>query len=213
MLLKRKTREKDQSISDKSELEKALQFCGEHNKHHLYDRISPVLAAKHPADYTNSLIALWPFSLGILSNSLFGRMKPVFLFHPANTHTRTKIFFFFFSFFAPDVSVSFGESIIKASFLFPLSFPVSSCNLAVQPELMNINGWLSILFVQQQIQCCGGLKLWTIEWGISQFTTSAIQFNRLESIIINPHTPDAKWFPGSKGVQKSYNWGCEIFRC
>lgn len=40
--------------------------------------------------------------------------------------------------------------------------------------------------------------------GISQFTTSAVQFGRLEPIIINPHAPYAKWRRGSGGAWKSF---------
>lgn len=71
-----------------------------------------------------------------------------------STHKHKAAFFFFLA----DISVFFGESIIKASFFppFPLCIAVSPWNFAVQAELMNINGWLAILFVQQHIQCYAG---------------------------------------------------------
>lgn len=54
---------------------KVFNFRGEQSY-----RISPLLPAKHPADlyYTTDLIVLWLFSLGVLSNSLFGRIKLAF---------------------------------------------------------------------------------------------------------------------------------------
>lgn len=81
-------------------------------------RISPLLPAKHPADlyYTTDLIVLWLFSLGVLSNSLFGRIK--LAFSSPRTYVKKDKAFSFLLFFCRDSSVVFAESVIKARFFF-----------------------------------------------------------------------------------------------
>lgn len=127
-----------------------LQAAALHRKHHFYCGVSPLFPIKQPADYTTNLILLWPFLLAILSNSLFGRMKLVFL-SPQHTQTQSCFFFFF-----ADISVFFAESIIKAPPPFSSMYRCQSLQFCSRAELMNINGWLSILFVQQHIQCRAG---------------------------------------------------------
>lgn len=136
-------RKKDWTILNKSALEMGLQFWGEHSY-----RISPLLAAKtpsrptlhHQSDNTVALLVGNPVKQLVWKNKAcvsFPKKKDKAFFFPLQTF-----------------SIFFPESVIKAFFSFCIT--VSPCNLAVQPELMNINGWLSIPFVKKHIQCRGG---------------------------------------------------------
>lgn len=123
--------------------------------------------------------------LRMLSCSLLKTMNPMF-FSSEHIWGKTKPF-------PPpltDVSIFFAESVIKAFFLFFLvCITVTPCNLTLQFELMNINGWLPILFVEKHThthapahahtytQCCSGWKRWTMGWRISQISASTLHFS------------------------------------